>query len=253
MKKDKNMAVSDETINSTDTAQNLCEEDKAPLSDVSTYGFFPFGDVALTRYIIALCLITLPYVITGAVGTMHPMLSIGITAVGFFSVLPLDLFAYKELFKWPRPKALLGILKYTLLTFICAIVSAVIVSRFGAVEHSVMEVLSPDSFWIILGVLAVQLIAEELFFVLWFLCLYHKLPFKAPTRLMLAWVGSSLLFGLLHLSTYDYNWVQAVVGVGFVRLGLSAAYIRYGNLTVSYVAHLLYDGLILAVGTFLTV
>ena len=78
------------------------------------------------------------------------------------------------------------------------------------------------------------------------LFLYHKAKFeKESTREIFAWVVSSLIFGAMHLSTYNFNIVQAVIGIGIVRFVLSAVYIRRKNLTLAYIVHFLYDILII--------
>ncbi|WP_081578447.1 CPBP family intramembrane glutamic endopeptidase [Peptoniphilus obesi] len=67
-----------------------------------------------------------------------------------------------------------------------------------------------------------------------------------------AWILSSLLFGALHLSTYNYNFVQSIVLIGIVRLILSLAYIIRKNLWNSYLVHVLYDFIIIGAVLFYT-
>ncbi len=59
-----------------------------------------------------------------------------------------------------------------------------------------------------------------------------------------AWLLSSLLFGLMHLPTYDWNWVQCIVIIGTARLVLTLAWMRTKNIWVSTGAHILNDWLL---------
>jgi hypothetical protein len=59
-----------------------------------------------------------------------------------------------------------------------------------------------------------------------------------------AWLISSLLFGLIHLPTYDWNWVQCIVIIGTARMVLSLAWILTKNIWVSTGAHILNDWLL---------
>jgi membrane protease YdiL (CAAX protease family) len=90
-----------------------------------------------------------------------------------------------------------------------------------------------------------QLIGEELFGILPFLAVL----WLCVTRLGLSrWVGvcaalivSALIFGAAHLPTYDWNWAQALIGIGSARVLLTLAYIATRNLWVSSGAHILND------------
>jgi membrane protease YdiL (CAAX protease family) len=56
-----------------------------------------------------------------------------------------------------------------------------------------------------------------------------------------AWLISSLLFGLIHLPTYDWNLIQCIVVIGTARMVLSLAWILTKNIWVSTGAHILND------------
>ena len=83
-------------------------------------------------------------------------------------------------------------------------------------------------------------------FVLPFLFVINKFK-KTPKiiRVFLAVIISSLLFGALHIPTYNFNIVQALVLIGIVRTGITITYIFRKNLTVSYIVHFLYDWIII--------
>lgn len=90
-----------------------------------------------------------------------------------------------------------------------------------------------------------QLIGEELLGILPFLAML----WLCVTRLGLPrWIGiavalltSALLFGAAHLPTYDWNWGQALLGIGTARVLLTLSYIATRNLWVSAGAHILND------------
>ena len=68
---------------------------------------------------------------------------------------------------------------------------------------------------------------------------------KNKYAVLIAWIISSLFFGMLHLQTYSFNFYQAFIVIGAVRMGMSWSYIKTKNLNVSYIAHVLYDFIIL--------
>jgi uncharacterized protein len=63
-----------------------------------------------------------------------------------------------------------------------------------------------------------------------------------------AWLISSLLFGLIHLPTYDWNLVQCIVVIGTARLVLTLAWILTKNIWVSTGAHIINDFALLTLG-----
>ena len=103
---------------------------------------------------------------------------------------------------------------------------------------------------------AIQLLGEELLTMLPFLAIltlgFGRFGMGRRAAMTLAWVGSSLVFALAHLPTYNWNLVQCLLVVGVARLVLTLAYVRTKNLWVSVGAHILYDwtifGLVTLVG-----
>lgn len=93
-----------------------------------------------------------------------------------------------------------------------------------------------------------QLFGEELLTVLPFLVFLHfssrYLELSRTCSVLLAWVLSSLVFGLVHLPTYNWNWLQCIVIIGSARLILTLAYIRTKNIWVSTGAHIINDWVI---------
>jgi membrane protease YdiL (CAAX protease family) len=95
-----------------------------------------------------------------------------------------------------------------------------------------------------------QLLGEELVTILPLLALMYYLHSRRGTSrrtaLLVSWVVTALLFGALHLPTYEWNLVQAFLGIGLARLVLTLAYVITKNLWVSTGAHVLNDWAIFA-------
>ncbi len=97
-----------------------------------------------------------------------------------------------------------------------------------------------------------QLLGEELVTLLPFLALLTLLTagFGVGRRgaVICAWMLSSLLFGLIHLPTYDWNWVQCIAVIGSARMVLTLAYILTKNVWVSTGAHIINDWVLFTLG-----
>lgn len=101
-----------------------------------------------------------------------------------------------------------------------------------------------------------QLFGEELLGLLPFLALlywaHHTLRRSRDTAVVLASLGSVVIFAAAHLPTYDWNLVQCFVVVGSARVVLLLAYFTTKNIWVPTGAHVLTDwslfGISFAVG-----
>jgi len=93
-----------------------------------------------------------------------------------------------------------------------------------------------------------QLLGEEVVTVLPFLVVLTLLTqhFGVGRRgaVVGAWLVSSLIFGLIHLPTYNWNWVQCIVVIGTARIVLTMAWLKTKNIWVSTGAHILNDWLL---------
>lgn len=132
------------------------------------------------------------------------------------------------------------------------IVGGVVRAVFGASANPAVAAageLSPGELMIFLTKTAVQLVGEEVLTVIPMLALLHVLVARAglsrTAGVGLAWLGSAVLFGLLHLPTYHWDFVQCVLIIGTARLVLSLAYIKTKNLWVSSGAHILNDWMLI--------
>jgi membrane protease YdiL (CAAX protease family) len=111
--------------------------------------------------------------------------------------------------------------------------------------------LSPAGLAIFLGKTAVQLVGEEVLTIIPLIALLHWLVARAgmsrSRALFLSWLATAVIFGLLHLPTYNWDFVQCVVIIGTARLVLSLAYIKTKNLWVSSGAHIINDTFLILV------
>ncbi|MDK3074453.1 CPBP family intramembrane metalloprotease [Sedimentitalea sp. JM2-8] len=91
----------------------------------------------------------------------------------------------------------------------------------------------------------IQLIGEEVTSILPFLALLYwfsgRFGMGRRTAIILATLVVALLFSVEHGSTYDWNLVQVLLGVGVARIVLILPYIMTKNLAVSAGAHILND------------
>jgi uncharacterized protein len=153
------------------------------------------------------------------------------------------------LFRRVRGRDLALMVGFALLNLaVSGVVALVVGLVFGANANAVAAQLSQDTgsglalFFFGTGV---QLFGEELFTILPFLAVVHLFYSRAGLprggSVVIAWLLSALLFGLLHLPAYDWNLVQSVVVIGSARLVLTLAYIKTKNIWVSYGAHLIND------------
>ena len=90
-----------------------------------------------------------------------------------------------------------------------------------------------------------QLLGEEIITLLPFLALLYWFTksFGAGRKLAIvgAWILTSLVFGLIHLPTYHWNWIQCIVVIGSARLMLTLPWVMTKNIWVSTGAHIIND------------
>jgi membrane protease YdiL (CAAX protease family) len=142
-----------------------------------------------------------------------------------------------------------------------ALLNIVVSMSVGAIVHALTEV-SPNAATAQLAELDTagriaffaktlpQLFGEEVITLLPFLALMHwmstGLGLRRKVAIIGAWLISSIVFGLIHLPTYDWNWVQCIVIIGSARMVLTLAWIKTKNIWVSTGAHIINDWLLFA-------
>jgi membrane protease YdiL (CAAX protease family) len=91
----------------------------------------------------------------------------------------------------------------------------------------------------------IQLFGEELLTILPFLAIMYlctkQFGMSRRAAVLWAWGVSAIVFGLVHLPTYDWNLLQCLIVISTARLVLSLAYIKTKNIWVSTGAHIFND------------
>ncbi|TXH92088.1 MAG: CPBP family intramembrane metalloprotease [Pseudomonas sp.] len=99
-----------------------------------------------------------------------------------------------------------------------------------------------------------QLLGEEVITLLPFLALLqwfsNGFGMGRKGAIICAWVITSVVFGLIHLPTYDWNWIQCIVVIGSARMMLTLPWILTKNIWVSTGAHIINDWLLFLMGIF---
>lgn len=172
--------------------------------------------------------------------------------------IPLVALAYVAKGHWTAIFGKLGLRELRLMLGF-ALLNIVVSMCVGAIVHSFTEV-SPNSFAAALtaedtaGRIAFfaktipQLFGEEVITLLPFLALLTWLTrgigMGRKRAIVGAWLITAIVFGLIHLPTYNWNWVQCIVVIGTARLMLTLPWIMTKNIWVSTGAHIINDWLL---------
>ncbi|MEA4988474.1 MAG: CPBP family intramembrane glutamic endopeptidase [Anaerovorax sp.] len=170
-------------------------------------------------------------------------------------LLPLVLFIPIVKSRWTEisgkihKKDLLTIFKVLVINLIItAITSTILHYFFEASSNPLAGILHSSSLqekFIIYLKIIPMLLGEELITIIPFLIVlefsYKHLNFSRKKAIIITWVVTSLFFGAIHLPTYSWNIVQAIIGIGIARIVLTFAYIKTKNIWISFLVHLLND------------
>lgn len=211
---------------------------------------FPFENVSNKRWIISMILIFAGFFILmfstvylSMIFKSKQLIFIAsIVLMLIISYIPLKILDknfFKKIFKKVRIHDIFVIILSIVMSVILAFAASQGTDKLA--ENPITDIVNPDNILLISISSAVQLIFEEVIFVIPFLFIYNKAKFKMNKKLavLIAWVLSSVIFGALHLSTYNFNLYQCLVVIGAVRMGMSLGYLITKNLTVSYLSHYL--------------
>jgi len=173
-----------------------------------------------------------------------------------FTGIPLVVFAiltrpyWKSIFRKPRGRDYGYMVLFAALNLVLTPILALLVTMFGFPTKGNEAiatvgqggVLDTVAFYVGSGI---QLVGEELIVIIPFLAimsiLHLNLGVSRKSAIIWAWVISAIWFGALHLPTYGWNIVQAIVIIGGARIALTLAFIRTKNIWVSTGAHILND------------
>lgn len=159
---------------------------------------------------------------------------------------------WKAIFKPLKWADVPTIIAFWLLTLGLSAAAAFLVSGGDPVGHfaanSATATVLDGGFWGVVGFYLgtfIQLFGEELVTILPFLAILYWLhtKFKVSRKLaiVLALIVTAISFGAMHLPTYGWSVVQAIVLIGVARIALTLAFIRTKNILVSFGAHVVND------------
>lgn len=171
----------------------------------------------------------------------------------FFGIGSLSIFAGKDafaLFRKIKLKDILFLVGLLLIAFIYATIAPEVVNFFdptksnpAVVSHAQAHGL--QSFLLNALTNIPSLLGEEFIALLPFLALlyffYQRMHWSRNASIGLALLLSSLIFGLVHLPTYQWNWLQAIFVIGLGRVIVTSAYIRTKSIWASYIVHFTFD------------
>ncbi|MFR8927619.1 CPBP family intramembrane glutamic endopeptidase [Peptoniphilus senegalensis] len=172
---------------------------------------------------------------------------VGATAVSSLCLLSLLIVDRNFIFKIFLPfrmKDLLYLIIGLGFSIVAVVISSIVVTNLG-IEGStnpIFDVLTSDNFKSFFISTLIQFIAEEIIFIIPFLFVINKV--KSENKIVkttLAIIVSSVIFGAMHLSTYNFNILQAVLIISIIRTGLTMSYVLSKNLSVTYLIHIIYD------------
>jgi membrane protease YdiL (CAAX protease family) len=138
---------------------------------------------------------------------------------------------------------------FAILSMTVSLLAAIAVDAVGedAANPAVVRMSSMTSSEFVLRLIPTlpQLLGEELLTILPFLALLwltsRCMALGRKLSICLALLGSSLLFAMAHLPTYDWHWMQCLGVIGSARVVMTLAYIWTRNIWVSTGAHVLND------------
>lgn len=150
-------------------------------------------------------------------------------------------------------KDLLYILLGLGFSFVAVVFASIAMTQMGiqGSANPIFDVLTDENIKRFIVSTMIQFIAEEIIFIIPFLFVINKLRTKnEKLKTLAAILVSSVIFGAMHLTTYNFNILQAVLVISIIRTGLSMSYVLSKNLTVTYLVHMIYDWVL--IGIYLT-
>jgi len=200
--------------------------------------------------------------LTTGFGVIHgAMLLKGFTTTILYVAIPLTVLAivskghWTALFRKIRGGDVLMMIGFAILNIIVTLVCATLfINLDEATANPAVAGLSQQStadIFIFYIRTLIQLFGEEVMTILPFLALLWffttRMKTGRVTAVLLAWVVTAVLFAAEHLSTYGWNFLQALTGVGVARLVLTLPYIITKNIWVGTGAHILNDWIMFTV------
>jgi len=162
---------------------------------------------------------------------------------------------WRALFRKLRVRDFLMMAGFAILNLIVSGVVGFVIGKFlGADANLAVEGLATSSSSdnvVFFARTFIQLIGEEVITILPFLAVmylgFSKFKLSRRNAIIAAYLVSTVIFGLVHLPSYNWNLIQCLVVIGTARLVLTIPYMITKNLWVSAGAHILNDWLIFGI------
>ena len=159
---------------------------------------------------------------------------------------------WTKIFRKIRFKDILLIIGVVIFNFIVNMLIGIIMSKFaGAGANPAVNLIQENSLAeniVFFLKMIPMLLGEELITIIPFLVILafatKVLKFSRKKAIILAWILSAIIFGALHLPTYNWNIAQAVLGISVSRLVLTFPYVKTKNIWTSLIVHVLNDWLL---------
>ncbi|WP_434793596.1 hypothetical protein TPDSL_34780 [Terrisporobacter petrolearius] len=186
---------------------------------------------------------------------MHPFINI-IIPLGAFAIVVKS--NWTKIFRKIYFKDILLVFGVLIVNLIVSIISGLILTKFaGAAANPAVGSLNGNSTFeniIFMAKLIPMLFGEELITIIPFLVILQfgtkTLKLSRKQAVTMAWILSAIIFGAVHLKTYNWNIIQAVIGIGMARLVLTFPYIKTKNIWISTFVHVLNDWCLFLPGLF---
>ena len=160
------------------------------------------------------------------------------------------------IFRMPERKDILYIIIFLIIFFILSVMSNAVLKALAIPipRHSPLD----SSPVIIVIAVVIQLVGEELYkfilLVLPMIFLYRRICRRAS--LIAGIIFSQLVFSLSHAHAYSFNIPYILLAIGIPSVIFPLLYLRTKNITVTYIAHLIWDfigiiGMALSAGMFI--
>lgn len=170
--------------------------------------------------------------------------AVAVSALCLLSLLIVDRDFIKKIFLPMKKKDIFYIILGLLFCAVAIVISSIVMQQFGIEGNTnpIFESLNPGNFKDFFVSTIIQFIAEEIIFIIPFLFVINKMKIENETfKNVCAIILSSVIFGAMHITTYNFNILQAVLIISIIRAGLSMSYVLSKNLTVTYLIHIIYD------------
>ena len=220
------------------------------------YTDYPFENISIMKWIRAMIISSAGFAVIFFLGYFPVFMrnqftaSVLFTLFNLLALYSLDRRFFRKIFKPLKLMDILTVAFSVVITFAIAFIIS-IYGRQNLENNPVVDIVNRSNFFLISIPIAIQLIGEEIIFVIPFLMIYNILKNKNRIfAIAAAYIISSVFFGLMHLTTYNFNLYQCLVVITGIRMGISTGYLISKNLTVSYLSHLIYDLLIIMIYIF---